>query len=221
MIEKIMAKMINFINLLDLYIYSFILWLDSNDRKEKLFRILIMVWRLISYIPELSFPRSIKFPTITIHFLDEWAYYWSDIFFVGFIILLLLFCLLNIEKIFSLEWVNFIIFLSVLGLLINFLIIHFNPAFPGFFYANNMLFFGAISDFFKKFVILAAVGSLLLAINYSKFERFRFFEYSIIVLLSVEAMFLLLSAADFFFSLFSVRVARFSILYINWVKKIF
>jgi len=111
---------------------------------------------------------------------------------------LLLFCLLNIEKIFSLEWVNFIIFLSILGLLINFLIIHFNPAFPGFFYANNMLFFGAISDFFKKFVILAAVGSLLLAINYSKFERFRFFEYSIIVLLSVEAMFLSLSAADFF-----------------------
>src|ERR1700760_3585156 len=65
-------------------------------------------------------------------------------------------------------------------------------------YVEGMFFINKFVIFFKAFIILGGIFALLLSIGNSKFEKSRFFEYPIIVLLSIEAMLLLVSSNNLF-----------------------
>ena len=54
--------------------------------------------------------------------LSDWVYCSPDIFFVFFIIILIIFALLNIKKVYSYKWTNLIIYLSIIVCLLRYFI---------------------------------------------------------------------------------------------------
>jgi proton-translocating NADH-quinone oxidoreductase chain N len=84
---------------------------------------------------------------------------------------------------------------------------------------NNLLIFDNISILIKSIILLAAISSLILAIDYSKFENLNCFEYIILMILAVVGMMLVVSSYDLIAMYLAIELQSFCMYIIASLKR--
>lgn len=87
-------------------------------------------------------------------------------------------------------------YISIFTLIITFLLILHNPCINMVFFYNSLI-LDDFTLFFKGFLILGCISTLLISFNYLKEEGLYAFEYIILILLSCSSMLLMISSYDF------------------------
>jgi len=84
---------------------------------------------------------------------------------------------------------------------------------------NNLLVFDNFSILIKSIILLSAITSLILAIDYSKFENLNCFEYIILMLLAVVGMMLVVSSYDLITMYLAIELQSFCMYIIASLKR--
>jgi len=102
----------------------------------------------------------------------------------------------------------------VFALLLNVL----NPI-TGMIAFNNLLIFDNFTIFIKSVILLSTIITLILALDYSKFENLNCFEYVILMILAVTGMMLVVSSYDLIAMYLAIELQSFCMYIIAALKR--
>lgn len=94
----------------------------------------------------------------------------------------------------------------------------FNPV-KGIIAFNNLLIFDNFSIFVKSIILISTIVTLILSLDYSKFENLNCFEYVILILLAVSGMMLIVSSYDLIALYLSIELQSFCLYVVASLKR--